>query len=167
MRHVEVGERLEGREDVQRPCYGMAIVKAETGRGYSDDTLTGSPNVQDDLSSGGLGHFGLHHNFRVVLWALSLSRRQIKSLSAHNWPTVSPEFDLCGYIDLEAVDSLTGYYADGLRAAFRRLTKLSLSVSWWKEAHPDLFTVGNIDSWLPSMVNLAPQLRTLIIWNRG
>ena len=90
LRHVEVGEWLEGREDVQRPCYGMAIVKATTGRDYSDDTLTGSPNVQDDLSSGGLGHFGLHHNFRAVLWALSLPRRQAKSLSAQNWPTRSP-----------------------------------------------------------------------------
>lgn len=163
LQNVEVGEwdnSLVGDLERLSFCYGMRNIVADCWRPeyhsnfpfYMEDLFM---NDRDDLDWEDLGityHSSLARNTQAVLRALSVIRKPIRSLSAHQ--------SLMPSIPMNKMTALDSYYKDGLRAAFRQLKELKLGVSWNDPPGPPHTQYNN---WLLDLVNLAPQLEHLFI----
>lgn len=111
----------------------------------------------------------LSFNFSAVLMALSLTRQPIERLSAG----LEKQDQMFGLDvdDLQTLD-LAGSLCRGLAAAFANLKILRLALDYYDcSDHPDHHDEDHPNrdgwNWLPNLLGLTPQLRTLILYFEG
>lgn len=148
---VEIGKGFTCTVDESAASYGMQTSCAETGVEYDNFCFPDGPDKG--------GGNGLTHNLKTMLRALSILRPRIKRFSACCWHPES-DGDIMGSdmsgVNVAAMPALTGYYAEGLEAAFASLRDLELLLDYSDVERP-----GGRQRWLPTFLALTPHLQYL------